>query len=65
MKWMCLNRKHSPWVAYRRGLCVVCYNDMKKLVDDGKTTWEAMEAEGKCMPPRVPSPKDRDAGGAK
>lgn len=50
MKRMCLNRNHSSRVAFRRGLCTECYTDMKLRVDSGRTTWSAMEAEGKCIP---------------
>ena len=35
-----------------RGLCCSCYSTMSRYVRKGATTWEAMEAAGKCAPKR-------------
>ena len=33
-----------------RGLCQACYSVARHLVNDGKTTWEALEVAGKVLP---------------
>ena len=37
-------------VARTRGLCYSHYNYLCRQVKAGKTTWAALEAEGKCLP---------------
>lgn len=34
-----------------RGLCHACYKTAWRLVHSGRTTWETLEAAGKCLPP--------------
>lgn len=38
--------------ASRRGLCRSCYNQAGRYVRDGRTTWTALEADGKVLPAR-------------
>ena len=33
-----------------RGLCEGCYKTAHRLVKEGKTTWEKLEAARKCLP---------------
>ncbi len=36
--------------AICRGLCASCYTTALRMVKNGKTTWEALEKAGKCVP---------------
>lgn len=38
---------HCPEKGSRLGLCIKCYQTARRLVLDGKTTWEALEQQGK------------------
>lgn len=33
-----------------RGLCHACYMYARRRIDNGSTTWEEMEADGRCLP---------------
>lgn len=33
-----------------RGLCMKCYSQAKKLVQDGKTSWDELESMGLATP---------------
>lgn len=35
--------------ALKRGLCMGCHGKAKKLIADGKTTWENLEQLGLCI----------------
>ncbi len=35
-----------------RGLCSLCYARLSRQVNAGATTWQALEAEGKCHAPK-------------
>lgn len=45
----CLNPNCNRHVA-SRGLCITCYQSAASLVARKKTTWEALEADGKIKP---------------
>tara|TARA_R100000458_G_scaffold59951_1_gene73209 strand:+ start:29713 stop:29952 length:240 start_codon:yes stop_codon:yes gene_type:complete len=36
--------------VYSRGLCISHYNMASKLVSEGKTNWNKLEANGKVLP---------------
>lgn len=38
-----------------RGNCKRCYTKLQRLVQQGETTWERLEAEGKSSPLAVPN----------
>ena len=48
MKTTCLNPACDGEV-YARGLCSGCYNTARRLVLQGRTTWEKLKAEGKSL----------------
>lgn len=37
-----------------RGLCDCCYNKCLATIHSGKTTWQLLEQQGKCLPKRKP-----------
>jgi protein-arginine kinase activator protein McsA len=39
-------------VKFDRGRCRSCYQLMRKSVTDGETTWEKLENDGACDPPK-------------
>ena len=40
----------SKDVNISRGLCRICHGAASKLVKRGKTTWEILEKNKKCLP---------------
>lgn len=43
----CLNCRKKQFC---RGLCQACYSCARRLVDDGRITWEILEAREKARP---------------
>ena len=46
----CLNPHCGRMCTYSRGLCAACYDIARVHVKEKRTTWEAMERAGKCLP---------------
>jgi len=45
-------RSYPQSAKFDRGRCRACYQLMRSSVKDGTTTWEKLEKDGACDPPR-------------
>jgi len=44
---------------YARGLCYLCYNTARRLIKEGRTTWDAVVKAGKALPAHSTGPSSK------